>query len=670
MMQKRITSSIFIFLFLMSCAQQIFAQENSRQSIKHEIQKANNVLQKQFKNHPGGKNNPSNNLSVVTSGEMHILEIRKKINGWISSTRSVDSLYLGDTLVVGFTPGEVLVIDSVWMHPGPIIVMGDGVLKFQHAQATILGDIYTVQNAKVIADSSYLYFPQEYFYQRGIILTGNSKMEVRYSTMDFGGLVHSMATVQSATLLLDHVKKPDFSTIGMYNQSTIIMDSVNIAGEFIITDSVHLNIQKAGTVLLWHQFGKAAQADISFPDGENVESYHFNNSVPGVSGVNYDIQITDCKNVMWGLMPSNGSDVTISNSKLRTVGFWFEGGDSSDVSGLVGNNHYDDFTAGLDDRFFHLNNSDVMTWSLYTYDSTVVNVKGSILGEVGSMGQSVVTINNSFVDGSGGYLWSTDTTFMVNGFMSLSSSLRSSGNSFLIFAYSTMMNGQVQALQNSVLMLIQSSTTEAPAFDPGSVVWMAKIASPASGFVNGDVKIRGSAWIDKGYASTWMDFDHYTMSYQRADDTTTWYLIGSPNQTEVRDDVLAGWNTQGLAPGAYFLKLELTDNWGNTMTALKTFTLLPAVLGTGEEPERQDRPKIFPNPFTDKISVVVSGQNNDPVNFVIYDSRGMVVFSKTVRTASSGEMNFSIDGSGFIPEIYFYRMEKGGKAFTGKLVKF
>jgi len=460
-MQKLKIVLSLLTIILTTCTVVVYPQVSSQQIIKDNLQHINQALQQKYMSKVRqGWELPDNDYNGksddINRTPTHILEISKKINGWASSIRSVDSLYLGDTLVIGSTPGEVLVIDSVWMHPGPIIVMGDGVLKFQHAHATILGDIYTVQNAQVIADSSYLYFPQEYFYQRQILLTGNSTLEISHSTLDFGGLVHSMATVQSAKLVLDHVKKPDFSTIGMYNQSTIIMDSVNIAGEFIVTDSVHLNIQKAGTVLLWHHFGKDAQADISFPDGEDVESYHFNNSVPGVSGVNYDIQITGCKDVMWGLMPSKGSNVTISDSKLRTVGFWFEGNDSSDVNGLVNNNHYDNFTASLNDRYFHLNNSDVMTWSLYTYDTTVVNVKGCILGEVGSMGQSVVNITNSFVDGSGGYLWSTDTTFMVNGFMSLTSSLRSSGNSFLIFAYSTMLNGQVQALQNSVLMMVQS----------------------------------------------------------------------------------------------------------------------------------------------------------------------------------------------------------------------
>ncbi len=664
----------FLTMALIFLTSQSFSQIMKDNLYQEDIKMANEILQQQFINEAMIKGDShivpaTNDLTRLHRTLTHILEIKQKLSKLPSYTRSSDTVSLGDTLVIGFTPGDELIIDKTWFHPGPIIVLGDGVLKFQNAHATILGDLFTVENAQVIADSSYLYFPQEYFYQRNIFLTGNSSMKVHHSTLDFGGMVHSLATTDSASLELINVKKPDFSTVGMYGKSSITIDSIDMAGEFIIDENVSLDISHASTVLLWHSFDEDAKIDISFPDGDQVNHYVFNSSTSGVTGVNYSISINNCKHVLWGMMPYNGSEVTISNSRIRSIGMQFRGGDSISVSGLVNNNHYENYTAPLNDRYFHLNNCDVKTWSLYTFDTVFVDVKGCILGEIGVMQNSEVNVFNTYIDGSGGYFFASDTTFSVIGFSSLTSSLRSRDYSIVIFAYSTMMNGLVQALDHSILMLIQSSTTLNPVYDPGAVVWVANINSP-SGFANSEVKIKGSAWIDKGAESDLMDFGHYAMYYQKASDTTTWYPIGGQQETEIKDGVLVTWDTDGIEPGAYFLRLDLTDDWGNVVTAVQTFTLLPGVLGTDDEPDQKRMPKVFPNPFTNMISIKVTGQNKEQISFSVYDSRGQVVFSTTKTQTTSGETGFSIDGSNFSPGVYYYRLERGDEMFTGKLVKF
>lgn len=659
---------------LLLIASHAFPQVAKSSMYQQNIKKADEILQQQFMEGAPVNDNrhispETNDLARLHRTLTHILEIRQKLSKLPSPVRSSDTVSLGDTLVIGSSPGDELVIDKTWIHPGPIIIFGDGVLKFKNAHATILGDLFTFENAQVIADSSYLYFPQEYFYQRTLIFSGNSSVRIHNSTLDFGGLVHTMATVGSASLELVNVKKDDFSTVGMYNRSSITIDSITVAGEFIVDDSVSLNIGHAKTVLLWHVFGKGSTIDFSFPDGNHVGSYVFNKTVPGISGINYNIEINSCKKVMWGMMPGAGSDVKISNSNIRSVGLWFEGSDSSSVSGLVNNSHYGDFYAPINNRTFHLVNCDVTTWSIYTFDEAVVDIKGCILGEIGVMEQSSVNAFNYFLDGSGGYLWAGDTTFLVSGFSSLTSSLRSSGNSMVIFAYSTMMNGLVQALQNSVMMLVQSSISAEISYDPGAVVWMANISSPTSGFVNSTVYIKGSAWIDKGVESNLMDFDHYAMYYQKTGDTTSWYIIGASIDTEVRDDVLAGWDTHGLDPGTYFLKLDLTDNWGNSMTAQKVITLLPEVLGTEDEKISGEQPKVFPNPFNSQINCEVPGNSGNIIVFKIFDSRGKEILSKTITPSVSDVTDISIDGGNFPPGIYYYRLENGETVFTGKLVK-
>lgn len=616
--------------------------------------------------------------SLVSSGEEHqhslhqaLTAIRKKINAIEVSLaltgRSADTVYLGDTLVIGFESGDELVIDSEWLHPGPILVIGDGVLRFSGAHATILGDIITAENGQVIADSSYLYFPQDYFYQRILLLTGNSEMHFRNSTLDFGGMVHNMATVGTAILELDHVNKPDFSTVGMYEESVIIIDSINVAGEFIIDDDVRLDIKNAETILLWHQMGDGAVADINFPAGEYVDYYEFNDQQSGVSGVGYDILIDNCRQVMWGLMPSEGSDITVTDSDIRAIGLWFEGSDSTEVKGLVNNAYYGDFTAPMQDRNLHLLNCEVMTWSLYSFDNAYVDVSGCILGEIGVMGHSEVSAFNYFCDGSGGYLWAADTTLLVSGMSSLMSALRSTNESMLIFAYSTQMNGLVQALDNSIMMLIQSNISETPTYDPGAVIWMANISGPATGYQNSTVPLEGSAWIDKGSESTLMDFGYYVMYYQK-DGDTTWQMIGDTNYVEVSDDVLVNWNTHAVDPGAYYLKLDLWDDWGNGATATAVFTLLPGLLDTPESPEDQMYFSVYPNPARSTVNFRFKLDDPLPLSLKIYNVNGREIATLVSNVLDAGEHRISYYTTELPGGIYYGVLSTGNRRMVKKIV--
>jgi len=671
--EKRLFLTFLVWIFISGYP--AFSQLTSDSDFSEKLNSAKHRLNEQFFKKDFIELNPkyvSNSLNHRSKPlNLTLSDIHRKIDSityYISSHhRTTDTVYIGDTLVVGYEPGEELVIESEWFHDGPIIIIGDGIIRFQGAHATILGDVFAFENGQLIADSSYLYFPQDYFYQRILLPTGNSVMSFRNSTLDFGGLVHNMATVGSAMLEFVNVEKPDFSTIGMYQESVILIDSIDVAGEFIIDDNVTLEIKNSETILLWHQLDNDAVINIEFPDGDSVDHYEFNDQQSGVSGVGYDILIESCTEVMWGLMPAAGSDATISNSEIRTIGFWFEGSDSVQVSGLVNNNYYGDYVAPLNDRNFHLINSDVMTWSLYSFDSAYVDVEGCILGEIGVMGHSEVSAFNYFCDGSGGYLWAGDTTFLVSGMSSLSSALRSTHNSVLIFAYSTQMNGLVQALDNSILMLVQSNISVIPTYDPGAVIWMANISGPGSAYQNSIVPIEGSAWIDKGNQSELMDFGYYVMSYQK-DGDTTWQMIGDTNYLEIRDDVLINWNIQGVEPGAYFLKMDLLDNWENGVTGTSQLILLPEVLGTPDALDNKISFTVFPNPVSTTLHFKFIIDEPTIVSLKIFDISGKEVAVVLNKTMSSGKHKIGYDVNDLPKGIYYTVLNVNHNQVTKKLV--
>jgi hypothetical protein len=287
---------------------------------------------------------PSDGMITGAGSVMKFHETRPAIGNFLSNRGK--SFIIADTLYIG----DTLEITGDWLRNGPIVIYNSGLLHFSRANATILGDIYLFgDHAQLLADSSSLYIPQAYFYQRVVFATGGSKVRYNNTTIDHSGLSHNILLVDSARLELINVTNKGFTTNGIYDRSSVYVNGINEAGEYIIMDESQLEFYNAKTVLLWHQFPEGAEVDFVFPEGDTVDNYQFNNSITGINGISYSILADNCTNMMWGMMPATGSDITISDSELRAIGLWFMGSDTVNVSGLVDNSSYSDFETPLID---------------------------------------------------------------------------------------------------------------------------------------------------------------------------------------------------------------------------------------------------------------------------------------------------------------------------------
>lgn len=508
---------------------------------------------------------------------------------------------------------DTLIITGNYFHDGPIIIANSGQLKFFKANATIMGDIILWgANPKLIADSSTLYFPQQYIYNRGIASYIHGYIKISNSTLNYSGLSHSVAVCDSSVYELTNVHNNGFTTNGLYGKAKIIIDVTNQAGEYVITDSSTVDIKNAATILLWHHLPQGSVFNKTFPDGAQVSNYTFNNTTLGASGLKYNIKLQNCTDVMWALMPAAGSSATITDSKVRAIGLWYQGNDTLSVSGLVNNSTYNDFTTPLSDRMLRFVNCTVQTYSIYIYNKKNINLSGCIFGELGTMGKSRANCMNSMCDGSGGYLWATDTSFVLAGFTSASTNVRSERNGILLYAYSALTGGIASATGTSVLMSIQNSLPQDPVAYDNACVWLANIAQPATAYADTICPIIGSAWIDKTAISPLMDFAYYCLYYQKNGDTI-WNLIDSVAAQEVRNGLLASWNTHGLVPDSYVLKLKLVDNWNNGAEGVKSINLLPGWM------------KISENTDDLNDAFVLSGSNKFPSTLKIKSARSQKV---------------------------------------------
>lgn len=542
-----------------------------------------------------------------------------------------DKIQNGDTLFIG--PGDdTLRIEDGWIYKGTVLIIGKGKIVFDNVKATIYGDIMLWgDEAELIAINSELFFPQEYFYQRRLMLVGGSKAKITDSKLDYHGLPHNLYVGDSASYILRNTRLNGFTTCGMQGRGRVDIIGCNETGEFILADEADLNFNNSKLILLWHLVDDGQKLNVKFPDGKEDVNYKINAKSEGIEGLKYQVEVANCDEVLWGLMPKKGSEIKIKDSKIRSIGLWFSGKDTTEVTGLVNKSKYSNFKADLDDRNLQFENCEVMTWSLYCFDQVNIKFSGCILGEVGSFGMSRVTGTNYLVDGTGGYLFSSDNSTFISSFASATCNVRSEKNSIMIFGYSAQTNGTITSIGSSVMIIAQSAAIEKPIILDHSSTWFANIAGPAVAEAGSVVSVIGSAWIDRTKTSPLMDFAKYYLSYQKNGDSI-WTKIDQDRTEEVRDKELIMWNTKDVPPGVYNIKLSLVSTLGEeaTVDAVKSINLLEDYVSVNDESKTTIN--VFPNPACYKIELSFDEKQilnvSKNTDLIILDNLGKIAINK------------------------------------------
>jgi len=577
-------------------------------------------------------------------------------NQFISKAHDSDSL-----LIIGAVPGDSLIITGKWLCEVDILVFGDGKLRFKNAEATILGNISVWgEHAELTADSSEFYIPQTYFYERSIVAAGAGKVRFNHVKLDFSGLSHNMVAADSSTFDFTDVTKVGFTTNGVYGKSKYYIDGTNLAGEFVIGDQCQLDFRNSNTVLLWHEVPQNGVFHFSFPSSDTVAAYHFNSDLPGIINIDYTIDLNNCTDVMWALMPADGSDVDIADSEIRAIGLWFLAPDTVTVNGLVNKTDYADFTAPLADRSLRLRNSSVQTWSLYPMRKSKLKVSGCILGEIGAMGTSQVATNGVFIDGTGGYMWASDTTFFMAFATPLTTYARTERNGIMIYAYSSLNFGIASALGNSTLLVIQSTLPEEPVAFGNASVWNVNIKQPSSGNSNSVIPITGYALIDRTPTCVSADMAWYQVFYSKQDNDSL-FEITPRISVEKRNETLAEWNTSGLKPGQYLIHLFVSDASESPVIveAVLPFSLNPGVFGISELSTVPLH--CFPNPANDIISIQAPWKDS---RATLLNSCGQIAWEGYIESDHA-----EIDLSNLAPGLYLINLEHEGEMAVSRIIK-
>ena len=662
---QKLLSLLIVFSFKFIAAQNLPTNKAVNPKLfPQEINKAihssfEQSLQKSTNSHPDLAEGQQSNSSAF-----QLLKKMEEIKhtDFTKLTHPAGGAKLLDTVYVGGVPHDTLRITGSYSHTGPIFVFNDGVLIVKNSTFYNDGDLYVWGHGSVFADSSAFTFPQQYFYQRSILAVQHGYINFSNSSFYNSGMSHNLMLGDTATVIMNGIHNYDRTTAGLFGYPTVSVNGCNLGGEYILSDNGHATFKHTDTLLLWHQFPNTANVNYAFPQGDTVNHYVFNNTVSGISGINYTVSADTCYNIWWGMMPVNGSNVTISNSKIRTIGAWFQYGDSTHVSGVFDNSTYTNFVMPVTDRNLHLINSTVQTWSLYVFDTSKVTVFNCTLGEVGTENTSRLNADNILLDGSGGYFWATDTSAIIASHSTIYSTTRSEKYGMFIVAYCNMPFAGPTSIGNSIVVSVQNTLATDPVPYDNSNAWMENIASPNTAHADSIIPIKGSVWIDQGPQGGWMFFANYSLSYQISGGTGWTYLV-SDSALEIRNNTLANWNTTGIAPGTYILRLVGKSTSADTVEDYKAITISPAVSVSVKENESADfQVKCYPNPATDELTVESSKWKVESVR--IYNVLGEVVYQSSITNFKS-----TITIKDFDKGIYFIEAASKDKRSTIKFIK-
>jgi hypothetical protein len=246
----------------------------------------------------------------------------------------------------------------------------------------------------------------------------------------------------------------------------------------------------------------------------------------------------------------------------------------------------------------------------------------------------------------------------VGGFTTTGTSVRSEKKGIMLYVYGNVMMGSAEALDSSILIVMQSILPSDPVYRNMACAWFGKIDGPYTTYLGQDYPVMGSAWIDKDAASPLMDFNHYKLSYQKVG-ASTWTDIGTEVYTEKRHDTLGVWQTSALTEeGTYMIRLELTDDQTVPFTAEAQvqINVLPAYLNIDDN--NQGLVSIYPNPA------------NDIVNFENLPSSesDILIFDETGKLNGRYSNAKTIDISELSSGIYLCFLDSGME-FLGRIVK-
>jgi hypothetical protein len=469
-----------------------------------------------------------------------------------------------DWLIGWDDPDEVVTLTADRAVDGDITILNQGKLIVDGAELSLTGVITMVHDAQLEVLNGRLRFVQNRAYAGELGAYDNAQLRFRNAVVDGSGHSFSYGLATSATADYDNVTVENgFCTWALFHDAAATLSDCTNAGEFVMMGQGTVTIEDTAGALIWATFPEGSTGDLAFPSSNEVEHWLIGPASPDVTGVPYTVELHRCSEVLWAIMCRSGSDVVVRESELRLAGFIFERDRTVDIRGIANEMEFGDRQLEWGDIRTRLTDTSVQSWNFYAWGQTEFRMESCVVGEIHVAGEAVATVQRTLCDGTGGYVGTFDQGYLVMSRSSVLSQLTTSNESTCIVHWSSVLGDAVDALDKSAMLFVNADHRGEPRAWDMAEAFIGSI-DPAAGTAGDTIPVTGSSRMITGPQSPFM-YEGYRLDYGEGEEPTEWVSIADEAEDPIDHGQLGLWDTTGLAPGPYSLRLSVLNNIGDPM---------------------------------------------------------------------------------------------------------
>lgn len=475
--------------------------------------------------------------------------------------------------IIGFPdPDESVTITSeTWNIEQEILLVNQGRLEIVGVDFEIDAWIHIYDDARLVVRNSTFTCRQEFSYQHGLQMGERAGLKwdnVQFISDGSWGVSMTGASVTTFTL----VDVPTgFITWALSETASASFDRCTTAGEFVPIGEGTLSFREVDWALLWIHTPAGATLDTALPPGATVDAWSIGPGSAFAVGIPYTVAFEQCRNVNWALMAGSNSTATLRDSELRVVGSLFRTSETVQIRGLSNQAQLTDQSYTWGDISLRFVDTRVQTWNFYAYGGTRLTLEQCVFGEVLAAENGRVDVQRSLCDGTGGYI-GVDGQAQI--FLAASTNLSQTtarGQGLMVTAQSYLSAPAIDADDNAVLLLLNTSYRGEPAAFRAAAIFDLDI-DHVEGRTNDYVPVRGTARLVSGPESL-VQMDYYQLQFGPGENPTQWTSLQVPQAGMVRRGELAVWQTFDLDPGSYTLRMRVGNNLTDELEPTSSATL-------------------------------------------------------------------------------------------------
>ncbi|MBN1464914.1 hypothetical protein JXA02_04085 [candidate division KSB1 bacterium] len=459
------------------------------------------------------------------------------------------ALIIGDN-----APDETMTIAGDYALQGDLVIINQGVLNLLNADFSIDGDIYIAGTGKLIATGGNFAVAQEYIYEHNMQIIEQGSAAFANIAFTSSGQSWSIGLAGQAVYAMSDSKVTDgFITVGLLDQARAALSNSQTPGEFLCFGDNDVSFTNCNFLLFWFVAPESSLVDVRLPRDISDSRWSFPDSTQTALGISYHLSLENCTNAMWGLISMTGSNATFRNSDLRAVGLLFAADDSLQVTGITNESFHNDEVINLPDRTLHLIESQVQTWNFYVSAFSDVTISNCVFGEILTQGNGRASVLNSICDGTGGYVGAFDQSFMLIYGSYIKSQTIARNSSVLIGANASFVGTEINADENAVMLIANTQRTVEPKAYAAAVLFEIQLP-PVFGSIDSEIPIYGAMRLLAG-PDNHIQLTGYQVEFSNDPDRQLWRPTDGMHTEPVPEGLLATWNTTGLLPGDYGLRI-------------------------------------------------------------------------------------------------------------------